>query len=135
MPLFEWTDEYSVNVRKLDDQHKKLVEMVNDLDDAIRKGNDDAVLRDVLKRLLDYTAYHFVTEEKLLEQYEYPDLLRHRNDHNTLSWRVLDLRSRYEAGDGVDAREVLDFLTGWLKNHILYSDKQYGAFLNSKGVQ
>lgn len=135
MPLFEWTEEYSVNVRKLDEQHKKLVEMVNDLDDAIKAGNDDAVLRDVLGRLLDYTAYHFVTEEKLLEQHEYPDLLRHKNDHNTLSWRVLDLRGRYQSGDGVDAGEVLDFLTGWLKNHILYSDKKYGAFLNSKGVQ
>lgn len=135
MPLFEWTENFSVNVRKLDDQHKKLVEMVNDLDDAIRDGNDDEVLKDVLRRLLDYTAYHFVTEEKILEQYEYPDLLRHRSDHNTLSWRVLDLRARYEAGDGVDAREVLDFLTGWLKKHILYSDKQYGTFLNSKGVR
>ncbi len=132
--LFEWTDEYRVNVRALDEQHRKLVDMLNELDDLIRRGSDEIILRDILKRLLDYTAYHFVTEERLLERNEYPDLLRHKREHNALSWQVLELRSRYEAGEGVRASEVRDFLTGWLKNHILSADKNYAAFLNSKGV-
>ncbi len=135
MALFEWNDLYGVNVSRLDQQHRKLVEMVNDLDDSIRTGNDNMVLKETLKKLLDYTAYHFVYEEKLLKQYDYSDLSRHMEEHNTLLYRVLDLRGRYEAGEGVQASEVLDFLTGWLKNHILNSDKQYGAFLNLKGLR
>jgi hemerythrin len=135
MALFEWNNLYGVNVRQIDQQHRRLVDMVNDLDDSIRTGNDDAVLKETLKKLLDYTAYHFVYEEKLLKQHDYSDLARHREEHNTLLWRVLDLRARYEAGEGVKASEVLDFLTQWLKNHILNSDKKYEAFLNFKGVR
>jgi hemerythrin len=135
MALFEWTDNYSVNVRQLDQQHEKLVDMINELYDAIKRGEDQTILRETLKKLLDYTAYHFVTEERLLQQNGYTQLDKHREEHNVLSWRVLDLRSRHESGEGVQASEVLDFLTGWLKNHIMNSDKKYGTFLNSKGVR
>jgi hemerythrin len=135
MALFEWTEDYSVNVRILDDQHRKLVGMVNELHDAISTGTEQPALKEILKGLLDYTAYHFVSEERLLQKYEYPGLDRHKAEHETLTWKVLDLRSRYERGEGVEPREVLDFLTGWLKDHILNSDRQYGTFLNSKGVQ
>ncbi len=135
MALFEWTDQYSVNVRQLDEQHLRLVDMINDLYDAIKREEDQTALRETLKKLLDYTAYHFVREEKLLQQYGYPQLEKHKEEHSILSWRVLDLRSRYESGEGVQASEVLDFLTGWLKNHIMNSDKKYATFLNSKGVQ
>lgn len=135
MPLFQWTQEYSVNVRELDEQHKKLVKMINNLDDSMKSGNDGDMIKAILDELLDYTAYHFETEERLLVQYGYPRLENHKKEHDTLSWQVLDLRTRYESGEGVEAKEILDFLTGWLKSHILFSDKQYRTFLNSKGVQ
>lgn len=134
MPLLGWSKEYSVNVEEIDRQHRKLIEMIEDVYSAIHSDDDKAIVKPTLDKLLDYTAYHFVTEEKLLELYRYPDLPKHKEDHNTLMWRVLDLRSRYEAGEGVEAKEVLDFLTGWLKNHLLFSDKKYSPFLNSKGV-
>lgn len=134
MPLFEWNEKYSVNVGELDEQHRKLIEMINDVNGSITAGNGKAVVKPVLDKLLDYTAYHFVTEERFLEAHRYPDLTKHKSDHNTLLWQVLDLRSRYEAGEDVEASEVLDFLTDWLKSHLLSSDKKYAAFLNSQGM-
>ncbi len=135
MPLFQWNQEYSVNVGQLDEQHKKLVEMINTLDNSMKSGDRIETIRVILDELLDYTAYHFETEERLLVQYGYPRVENHRKEHDALSWRVLDLRTRFDSGAGVEAKEILDFLTDWLKNHILFSDKQYGSFLNSKGLK
>lgn len=135
MALLEWSQEYSVNVRQMDEQHKNLVGMINELDESISNGTVNEAVKPVLDELLDYTAYHFISEEKLLEMYGYPRLRQQKQEHEALTWRVLDLRSRYEAGEGVGPMEVLDFLTEWLKNHLIASDKDYGAYLNSKGVR
>lgn len=134
MPLFDWGDEYKVNVRELDAQHFKLVELVNNLDKAIIEGTEAGSVGTTLNGLLDYTAYHLIFEEKILKMYGYPEFEAHRREHDELSWKVLDLRSRYNSGDHVEPIEVLEFLTGWLKNHIMNSDKRYGTFLNQKGV-
>lgn len=134
MALLEWSPEYSVNVSQMDEQHRNLITMINQLHESISNGTGNETIKPVLDELLDYTAYHFITEEKLLEQHGYYGLRQQKKEHETLTWRVLDLRSRYEAGEGVEPMEVLGFLTEWLKNHLLVSDKEYGAFLNSKGV-
>lgn len=134
MTSFEWRNEYSVGVSTMDEQHGNLVSMMNELYDSIGKGRDESIIRSTLDKLLDYTAYHFVTEERLLEQNGYPGVRKQREEHEALTWRVLDMRSRYLSGEGVAPTELLDFLTGWLKNHLLTTDKQYGAYLNSKGV-
>lgn len=135
MALLEWSPEYSVNVTQMDEQHKNLVRMINELDESISSGTDKEAVKQVLDELLDYTAYHFVSEEKLLENHGYLGLRQQKKEHETLTWRVLDLRSRYESGEGVEAKEVLDFLTEWLRSHLLHTDKEYGPFLNSKGVR
>lgn len=134
MVLLEWRQEFSVSVSEMDEQHKLLINVINELGESINNGSDRNALKPILDQLLDYTAYHFVTEEKLLERYEYPGLIKQKQEHETLTWQVLDLRSRYDAGEGVKPMEVLGFLTGWLKKHLLESDKQYGPYLNSKGV-
>lgn len=134
MILLEWRKEFSVSVSEMDEQHKHLISMINEVGESINNGSDRDALKPILDQLLDYTAYHFVTEEKLLERYEYPGLLKQKREHEALTWRVLDLRSRYDAGEGIKPMEVLGLLTGWLKNHLLESDKQYGSYLNSKGV-
>ena len=89
----------------------------------------------ILDELLDYTAYHFGTEEMLFQKYDYPEYSRHKKEHDTLTWKVLDIRSRYASGEGVETSEIFEFLKSWLENHLLNSDKKYSGFLNSKGVQ
>ncbi|MCL4538230.1 MAG: bacteriohemerythrin [Bacteroidetes bacterium] len=135
MALLEWNQDYSVNVSQMDEQHRHLISMINRLYESISNGIGDEAVKPVLDELLDYTAYHFISEEKLLEKHGYYGLRQQKKEHETLTWRVLDLRSRYEAGDEVKPMEMLGFLTDWLKNHLLGSDKEYGAFLNSKGVR
>lgn len=134
MPLLEWSDEYSVHVKELDDQHKNLFDLVNLLYDSIDDGNDKEILRPVLDRLLDYIAYHFGSEESLLQKYEFAEERRHKKEHDEFSWKVLNMRGRWSRGEDLQIAEVQNFLSDWIKNHILRTDKKYSAFLNSKGI-
>jgi hemerythrin len=118
MPLFQWSQEMSVNVKEIDEQHKKLVDLINLLHDSMKSGKGKDVLSRVLNDLTDYTVYHFGTEEKLFQKYGYPEYLRHKKEHDDLTKQVVEIKTRYEAGQEMITIEVMSFLKDWLNNHI-----------------
>lgn len=135
MALMEWRPEFSVSVRQLDDQHGKLVGMVNELHDAMRVGKGREVLGPILDALISYTASHFAEEERLMRQHGYPDLARHKSEHDKLTGQVLDLQRQYRSNGAVLSMTVMNFLRDWLVNHIQGEDRKYGPFFNGKGVR
>jgi hemerythrin len=134
MALITWSDSLSVKVKQFDDQHKKLVDMVNQLFDAMKTGKGNQVMGDILKQLIAYTQTHFAAEERLLKQYGYPDFEAHKKEHNALVIQVLDLQKQFQEGKAVLTQNVMTFLRDWLSKHIQGDDKKYGIFLNGKGV-
>jgi hemerythrin len=134
MALFTWKDGYSVQVRQFDDQHKKLIELINQLHDAMKVGRGKEVVEDVLKALINYTATHFAAEEQMMRLHNYPGYERHRKEHSLLVARVLDVQKKLRQGDAPLSQSVMTFLQEWLTNHIMVIDKDYGPFLNGKGV-
>lgn len=134
MALITWSDTLSVKVKQFDDQHKKLVDMVNQLFDAMKTGKGSQVMGDILKQLIAYTQTHFAAEERLLKQYAYPDFEAHKKEHNTLVMQVLDLQKQFQEGKPVLTQNIMTFLRDWLSKHIQGDDKKYGVFLNGKGV-
>ncbi|MEO5357154.1 MAG: bacteriohemerythrin [Nitrospirae bacterium YQR-1] len=134
MSLVTWSESLSVHVKEFDGQHQKLVQLLNDVYDAVaaKKGND--VLRKVLGDLIDYTKYHFETEEKYMDTYGYPEGLKHKQEHKDLTDKVLDFHGKFVAGKAIVDILVMNFLQEWLVKHILDSDKKYGLYLNTKGV-
>jgi len=134
MALITWSDTLSVKVKQFDDQHKKLVDMVNQLFDAMKTGKGSQVMGDILKQLIAYTQTHFAAEERLLKQYAYPDFEAHKKEHNTLVMQVLDLQKQFQEGKPVLTQNIMTFLRDWLSRHIQGDDKKYGVFLNGKGV-
>jgi len=84
--------------------------------------------------LANYTVYHFGTEEKLFRRYQYGEFQAHKKQHDDLTKQVLDLKAKLDTGKSLVTVEIMGFLKDWLNNHILKSDKKYGAFLNGKGV-
>ena len=130
----EWSPAFSVKVRKFDDQHKKLVVLVNQLHDAMKAGQGNAILGVVLQSLISYTATHFKEEEQVMQANGYPDLARHKDMHQKLVSQVLDLQKKFQAGGDVLTMTVLSFLKDWLVSHIQGEDKKYGVFLNAKGI-
>src|SRR5690606_34516511 len=126
MALISWSDSLSVKVKQFDDQHKKLVDMVNQLFDAMKAGKGNQVMGDILKSLIQYTQTHFAAEERVLKQHGYPDLEAHKKEHNALVMQVLDLQKQLQEGKSVLTQHVMTFLRDWLSKHIQGDDKKYG---------
>lgn len=134
MALLTWSTRYSVQVKKLDDQHKKLIDILNNLHDAMKVGKGKDVLGEVLDGLIAYTGDHFSEEERLMKTNAFPGYEEHKKEHNLLVLQARDIQSQFRSGNGVLTQEVMSFLKNWLENHILGSDKVYGPFLNQKGI-
>lgn len=135
MALLSWKSEYSVNVKEIDAQHRKLVDMINELNEAMAQGKAKDVLGAILDKLVSYTAGHFALEERLLQTHGYDGYQEHKDKHDKMTAKVLDLQRQFNAGQMSMTIEVMNFLKNWLDKHIVGTDMKYSAFLNSKGVQ
>ncbi|ALG68006.1 bacteriohemerythrin [Beggiatoa leptomitoformis] len=134
-PLVEWTDELSVGVQEIDEQHKILVGLVNRMYEAIVKRTDKDEIKRVLDELAQYTVIHFAVEESLMRIFDYPEYENHKKHHEELTKQVFDLQKKVATGEGTVSIEVLHFLRHWLTHHILQDDKKYGPFLLGKGLK
>ncbi len=135
MDFIRWKDDYSVQVREIDEQHKKLISLINRLADAMKVGKGRDVLETVLTEMVDYTVYHFEMEEKLFQQHGYPDYEKHKQIHTAFASKAQELKSAFDAGNTKISVDVMLILSNWLNNHILEEDKRYGPYLNGKGVR
>lgn len=135
MPLLTWTEDMRVNVEVLDEDHKKLFAMINELSDAIAAGHDKKILREILGRLMDYTKTHLAREEEMLAAAGYPGLAAHKHEHERVQQRAQNLRERFEHGaTAMLSLELKSFLQNWWLLHIQGTDKKYGPFLNVKRI-
>jgi hemerythrin len=131
-----WNDKFSVGVAAIDNEHKRLVQMLNELYDAIQAGRGKDALGKILDGLIAYTAGHFAHEERLFAETGYPASAAHTKEHEDLKKQVLDVQAKYRAGaTGVLSLEVMNFLKNWLVVHIQGSDRKYGPHLNAKGIK
>jgi hemerythrin-like metal-binding protein len=115
----EWSDALSVGVAAVDEDHKKLVSLVNALFSACFVGVGDEAVSAVLKELIDYTQYHFAREEAFLRSHGSPALEPHAEEHRKLTEQVLAISRQ---GASALSDEVLQFLRDWLTHHILETD-------------
>lgn len=134
MAVFSWNDLYSVKVAKCDQQHMRLFDIINQLADAMRMGNGQDVVNQVVTDLLDYTNTHFQDEEALLQKANYPQLEAHQEMHRIFVKKVQSLQSQAQMGKRVNAAQLLSLMRDWLVNHIQKADKRYSAHLNAAGI-
>ena len=135
MPIIQWTDKFSVNVAGIDAHHKVLIDMINQLHDAMRSGKADLELGVILDKLIEYTDFHFKYEESLMGPNAYPGMGSHKIAHKALIDQVIDLQAKFKKGQTGLSIHVINFLKDWLSNHILGEDKKLGAYLNLKGIK
>jgi hemerythrin-like metal-binding protein len=132
--LLAWDENFSVNIKELDDQHKIWIGLMNNLYDAINIGKGEQALNIIIDEVIRYTVYHFEYEERLLKKYNYPDEPLHKKIHDEYALKVRELKNILDKGGVVKSTVLLEQMKNWLVNHIIGSDKQYSGFLNSKGV-
>jgi len=127
--VFPWQPRYSVGITEIDEQHKKLIALINDLQAAMLRGEGKAALSRILDELIRYTETHFAFEENLLRRRNYSELGAHAQQHQNLKKQVYDLRNELRSGKMTVTMEVMHFLKNWLANHILGSDLRYAQEL------
>ncbi|XOF32398.1 MAG: bacteriohemerythrin [Candidatus Electrothrix sp. YB6] len=135
MSLIRWNDSFSVNVVEIDQQHKKLILIINELTDAMKAGKGKDVLGKILEGLISYTASHFKVEEKYFEQLNYPHTAEHKKEHAVFVAKVLDFKEEFESGRVTVSVNILQYLSKWLQTHIKGADMKYSSFFNDNGVQ
>jgi len=135
MALLTWQDKYSVGIREIDDQHKQLINMINELNDAMLAGKGKDALLPVLNKLASYCVSHFAVEEKMFASHAYPESADHIMKHEKMTAKVKDLIAQVQSGKTTISIDVMNFLKNWLDKHIMETDKKYGPYLNSKGIK
>jgi hemerythrin-like metal-binding protein len=133
-PLVKWSDEqFSVGVKQIDDEHKRLVGLLNELHRALEAGTGEGALGGILDGLYQYTCYHFAHEEIMFRRSNYPAIEKHYEQHRILTTKVLEIYEDFQKGTlKVSPEQILEFLKTWLAQHIMGADREFGMYLNSK---
>lgn len=133
--LVTWSSKLAVGVQTIDEQHMKLIDLVNQLSDAMYSGRGQNMLSRALKVLEAYALYHFDTEERLMDAHEYSESKTHKNGHKIFTETVRRFRRRLDSGHVLVSAEVLFFLREWIVSHIMQGDRDLGLVLNRSGAK
>lgn len=130
MPL-PWTTTLETGNRQIDLQHQELVELLNELAAAHANARDEEALREILPRLTSYVLFHFATEEMLMHDLPASNahVVAHRQAHREFAARIETLRARTAAGEQPALAPLIDYLTSWLREHIMHTDRELVALL------
>lgn len=131
MAYFEWGDDLVVGNKLLDDDHRDLIGLVNELHTATSRGEGREVVGSILERLIDYTSSHFEREEAHMEKVGYPKLAQHRLQHEAMLKQARALQARFEEGNITVAAQVSALLRDWLSLHIRREDKAMARLLTT----
>lgn len=130
-----WDESFSVHVKRCDEDHKKLLAIIQRLHESVVNNQGPVDTQGILAELLDYTETHFATEEGMLEQTKFPGLEMHCHQHQTFKDKLEELKKSFEYAPNDTALAVMEYLKNWLVRHIKMVDCQYSKHLNANGIQ
>lgn len=138
MQKYIWTEQYSVGVKEIDEQHQHFFEMANEVVDVAKKtGVSVNELLFKITNLRNYAVYHLLTEENIFNRYHYPEAQEHINTHNIYREKMKEFIAKVEK-EGADTKElalkIAQFAGDWLSQHILVMDQKYANFMHEKGI-
>jgi hemerythrin len=133
MAYFEWADDLVIDNGPIDADHKKLVDLVNELHTATSQGSGQEVVEKIMTELISYTQDHLTREERMMETASFPNLARHKIGHVKFIESLHNLQKKYEAGSITVASQLSAVLRDWLSLHIRRSDKELLVFLRKAG--
>jgi hemerythrin-like metal-binding protein len=130
----KWKPEYSVGIDVIDNDHKKLINLINQFQTASLHSTGDQFERDALNELVDYTVFHFQREEEMLQKNNYPDFDAHKKEHEAMVTKVKTMVEVFNQDKDKVIDDLLDYLKKWLINHINGTDQAYSEFMKDKDV-
>lgn len=131
----EWSEDFSVKVSLMDDEHKVLFNLINDLNNAMINGESANNISQILMELINYTEYHFKHEEDMLKKIGYPSVGEQEKYHKIFVDKMKEFKKELESGEVLLSVKIIDFLKDWLVSHIVNIDTKYSGFANNNGVK
>ncbi len=132
--LIPWSDRLTLGIIEIDRQHKKLVDLINNLHVAMVEKKSSSMIIKTLDELVDYTKTHFSFEEKMMRDAGYPGSDHHKELHDKLTKKVISFQEQVKSGHTVISNEIMIFLRDWLTEHIQQNDRQYVSYMNKVEV-
>lgn len=129
-----WTAEMSVGVEEIDNQHKQFIQIMSDFYDAFNKGKVKEELAAILERLIKYADFHFKTEEKYFDKFNYEFADEHKAKHRDLENKAFIFKDRFEEEGIAIVEEFMEFLTDWLVDHLETADQKYVKCFHDHGL-
>jgi len=133
MLLISWSDEYSLHIEELDKHHKKLIDIINKLNESIENSKGSEGLKELFEILIDYCSYHFSEEEHLMEEINYPDYDYHKQLHKDFKEKILKFQNNFLSGEPILRSQILNILKIWFEDHIVTEDKKISTFMDERG--
>ncbi len=130
--LMAWGPKLLLGMDSIDQQHEKLIQLINKLYKAMKLKRGLRATEDILNGMQEYTITHFTFEEELFKKHSYPQTEAHLENHGVFIDKITELRSELEKGNAALAIDLMTFLMDWFKQHILTTDKKYIPFLEDK---
>jgi len=135
MQIVFWKPEYSVGVKSIDDDHRKLIDILNRFFEAMTKGQGKIIIGEIIKELEDYAFYHFNREETFFRLTNYPESDEHVKEHQFFKQKLMEMKKEVENGTSSTTPELLVFLRDWLLHHIVSVDKAYESHFRKYGIK
>lgn len=132
--LVKWSDEYSVGIKAIDEQHKKFFAIINKLNDAIDKREMKEGLFEILNELKEYANFHFGFEEKYFKEFNYDGAEAHKKVHDAFDAKINDYLKKYKNNEIEVSFELIDLMENWLINHINDVDRKYIKCFHEHGM-
>lgn len=131
----EWKDSFETGIAEVDQDHRRLVGLINELDGILTDGGDLGRVGAVIDALVDYAEYHFDREERLLERVGYEELGGHAEIHARFGHFLGDMVGVCMVDPDPDnLRKLSDYLRNWLIDHILEEDMKFAAFIRGQSA-
>ncbi|MCK5520090.1 MAG: hemerythrin family protein [Candidatus Marinimicrobia bacterium] len=131
MAYAEWNDGLSIGIQNIDNQHKRLIEILNELYEANDSPDRELAAAACLRSMVNYAKEHFKDEEEYMEFINYPDLEHQKEEHKIFIAKIADYETAQTILSYTPFQDMLDFLKDWVINHIKGKDQEIGNFLRN----
>jgi hemerythrin-like metal-binding protein len=132
---FEWTEELSVHVKVIDEQHKRFIQIINKLYESNNNLRIEKDLGAIIEELIEYAKIHFATEEKYFDLFNYEGSAEHKQKHLEMSEKLNIYKKRLDGNKLELAEEMMGFVEDWLVIHIEEYDKKYMECFAAHGLR
>lgn len=133
--LLEWREEYSVGVKIIDEQHRRMFGLINELIGMIKTTPNAEQIASILRGIIEYKQKHFATEEVYFQRFGFEGTEEHIAEHRKFDAKVEEIREKYGTDFVMFAFELVDFLEDWLIDHILHTDRKYIECFHQNGLK